>query len=302
MPPARMTFREWMLLALLSMVWGGSFFFVEIALRELHPLPVVFGRVAAAACVLWAVVAVRYRPALAAMTLRDWGALLVMGVLNNAAPFFLITWGQVHIDSSLASILIAAVPLFTVLLAHYFAGDEPMSGRALTGVALGFAGVVALVGPGALLQFGDRTLGQLAVLGAAASYATANIFGKRLKHLPLVIAAAGMLSGSGVLLALLMWAAGQTFTPAIGAATWAALLALALLSTTLAYLIYFRILITAGATNLSLVAFLIPINAILLGVFVLNETLAPSAWAGIALIFAGLAVIDGRVVGWLRRW
>lgn len=297
-----MTFREWMLLTLLSMVWGGSFFFVEIALRELHPLPVVFGRVAAAACVLWAVVALRYRPALAAMTLRDWGALLVMGVLNNAAPFFLITWGQVHIDSSLASILIAAVPVFTVLLAHYFAGDEPMGGRAFTGVALGFAGVVALVGPGALLQFGDQTLGQLAVLGAAASYAVANIFGKRLKHLPLVIAAAGMLSGSSVLLALLMWTAGQTFAPAIGAATWAALLALALLSTALAYLIYFRILIAAGATNLSLVAFLIPINAILLGVFALNETLEPSAWAGLALIFAGLAVIDGRVVGWLRRW
>lgn len=302
MSHARMTFREWMLLTLLSMVWGGSFFFVEIALRELHPLSVVFGRVAAAACVLWAVVALRYRPALAAMTLRDWGALLVMGVLNNAAPFFLITWGQVHIDSSLASILIAAVPVFTVLLAHYFAGDEPMGGRAFTGVALGFAGVVALVGPGALLQFGDQTLGQLAVLGAAASYAVANIFGKRLKHLPLVIAAAGMLSGSSVLLALLMWTAGQTFAPAIGAATWAALLALALLSTALAYLIYFRILIAAGATNLSLVAFLIPINAILLGVFVLNETLEPSAWAGLALIFAGLAVIDGRVVGWLRRW
>lgn len=296
-----MTFREWMLLALLSMVWGGSFFFVEIALRELHPLPVVFGRVAAAACVLWAVAAVRYRPALAAMTLRDWGALSVMGVLNNAAPFFLITWGQVHIDSSLASILIAAVPVFTVLLAHYFAADEPMSGRAFTGVALGFAGVVALVGPGALLQFGNQTLGQLAVLGAAALYAVANIFGKRLKHLPLVIAAAGMLSGSSVLLALLMWAAGQTFTPAIGVATWAALLALALLSTALAYLIYFRILIAAGATNLSLVAFLIPINAILLGVFVLNETLEPSAWAGLALIFAGLAVIDGRIVRRLRR-
>ncbi|MDD9814502.1 MAG: DMT family transporter [Gammaproteobacteria bacterium] len=297
-----MTIREWMLLALLSMVWGGSFFFVEIALRELHPLSVVFGRVAVAACVLWTVVAVRYRPALAAMTLRDWGALFAMGLFNNAAPFFLITWGQVHIDSSLASILIAAVPVFTVILAHYFAGDEPMSGRAFAGVALGFAGVVALVGPGALLQFGGQTLGQLAVLGAAAFYAVANIVGKRLKHLPLVIAAAGMLSGSGVLLALLMLAAGQAFTPAIGAATWAALLSLALLSTALAYLIYFRILIAAGATNLSLVAFLIPINAILLGVFVLDETVEPSAWAGLALIFAGLAVIDGRIVGWLRRW
>ena len=294
----RMTTGQWLLLVLLSLLWGISFFQIEIALREAEPLTIVFMRIALAAVALWLVAALSGR--LVWPSLGTWGALLVMGAINNVLPFFLIIQGQVYINSSVASICNATLPLFTVLLAHFFTTDELLSRRRLVGVAVGLAGVVVLVGPGALDGVGEQTLGQLAVLGAALCYAVATIFGKRLRSVSPLIAAAGMLSCATLLMLPMMLGFARPPTLAFNAATWASLLSLSVLSTALAYLVYFRLLAGAGATNVTLVTLLVPVTAILLGVLALGETLEAWTLYGVVLIFAGLVVIDGRVVAWVR--
>ncbi len=290
---------EWALLILLSLLWGGSFFFVELALVELEPFTVVLGRVGFAAAALLGFVALSglgmpREPAV-------WGAFLVMGGLNNLIPFSLITWGQVYIDSGLTSILNATTPLFTVVLAHFLTSDERMTANRLAGVLAGLAGVVVLIGPEALAGFGLQAFAQLAILGAALFYGLAGIYGRRLSALPSPVAAAGMLTGSTVMMLPLAFVLEDPLSARPALLTWGAVLGLSLLSTALAYMVYFRILAAAGATNLLLVTFLIPVSAILLGVLVLGETLAWSALAGMALIFLGLAAIDGRLAAALRR-
>ena len=290
--------REWALLILLSLVWGGSFFFTEVALRDLPPLTVVLGRVGIAALVLLAVV--RLAGHAMPRAARAWGAFLVMGALNNALPFSLIVWGQVYMDSGVASILNATTPLFTVLLAHLVTADEKLTPSRAAGVAIGFAGAVVLVGPGALEGLGVAGLAQLAVLAAAASYACASLYGRRLRALPPTVAAAGMLCASTVLILPLALIVDRPWTLRPGALAIAAGVGLALLSTALAYLLYFRILRAAGATNLMLVTFLIPVSALLLGGLILGERLDWRALAGMGLIFAGLACVDGRALRMTR--
>ncbi|MHA1153108.1 MAG: DMT family transporter [Alphaproteobacteria bacterium] len=288
-----MTGRDWLLLVMLSVLWGGSFFFSEVALAELGPLTVVLGRVGfAALALIGCVYAAGHR---LPSTLGLWGAFLVMGALNNLIPFSLIVWGQVTIDSGLAAILNATTPLFVVVLAHVLTRDERLTRGRAAGVLLGLAGVAVLVGPEVLGQFGAQGLAQLAVLGAAFSYACAGIYGRRFKGLPPVVAAAGMVTCSALLTLPLALVVERPWMASPGALTWAAVLGLALLSTALAYVIYFRILASAGATNLLLVTFLIPVSALFLGMVVLGERLEPSAFAGLALIFAGLAAVDGRL-------
>ena len=288
-----MTGRDWSLLVTLSILWGGSFFFSEVALAELGPLTVVLGRVGFAALALIGLSYLTGHRLPAAPGL--WGAFLVMGALNNLIPFSLIVWGQVTIDSGLAAILNATTPLFAVLLAHVLTRDERLTRGRAAGVLLGLAGVAVLVGPEALGQFGAAGLAQLAVLGAAFSYACAGIYGRRFKNLPPVVAATGMVACSAVLTLPLALVVERPWEMDPGALTWAAVLGLALLSTALAYVIYFRILASAGATNLLLVTFLIPVSALFLGMVVLGERPEASAFAGLALIFAGLAAVDGRL-------
>ncbi len=290
--------REWLLLVLLSLLWGGSFFFNEVALVELRPFTVVLGRVGIAAFALVAFVYLTGRRMPASPKL--WGAFLVMGALNNLIPFSLIVWGQVTIDSGLAAILNATTPLFTVLLAHVLTHDERMTGNRLIGVLLGLGGVAVLVGPDVWGEFGAQGLAQLAVLGAAASYACAGIYGRRFKELPPAVAAAGMLCGTTVMILPLALILDQPWSLRPSVVTWGAVLGLALFSTALAYLIYFRILAVAGATNLLLVTFLIPVSALFLGVAVLGERPDWSAFAGLTLIFAGLAAVDGRLFSVVR--
>lgn len=287
---------DWFQLLLLALVWGLSFFFTEICLRDLGPLTLAAGRVSTAALALLA---------LALLTglrgpqrLADWLALLVMGVINNALPFSLIMWGQTSIDSGLASILNATTPLFTFLLAHLLTADEKITRRGLAGIAIGFVGALVLIGPGALAGLGLQSWGQLAVLGAAVCYACAAIYGRRLRHLSPIVAAAGMTSAAALVLLPLAAAWERPWTASPDAATWTALLSLGLISTAVAYILYFRILASAGATNLLLVTFLIPIAALLLGTLILGEQITLTALGGMLLIFAGLAVIDGRL---LRR-
>ncbi len=291
---------EWALLITLSILWGGSFFFAEIALTVMSPFAVVMFRVGlAAAALLVAVYAMGQRMPL---SVGVWLAFFVMGGLNNLIPFSLIFWGQTHIASGLAAILNATTPLFTVVFAHALTRDERMTAAKLAGVVLGIAGVAVMIGPAALTGVGDHVVAQIAVLGAAASYAFAGIFGRRFKALPPVVVAAGQTSASTVMIVPAVLAAegiGALFIPWGGAL--AAIVALALFSTSLAYVLYFRILATAGATNLLLVTFLIPVSAILLGAVFLDERLTAMQFAGMALIAAGLAAIDGRLARRFRR-
>jgi drug/metabolite transporter (DMT)-like permease len=203
--------REWLLLLALALLWGGSFFFAELALMELRPLTVVLGRVGFAALALWAVLALSGRRLPASP--RLWGAFLVMGALNNAIPFSLIVWAQVELDSGLAAILNATTPLFTVLLAHLVTAEERLTWNRVAGVLLGLGGVAVLIGPTALTGLGLAGLSQIAVLAAALSYACAGLYGRRFRGLPPSSAAAGMLTASTVLL-LPSWTAPGPSLPA----------------------------------------------------------------------------------------
>ena len=295
-----MGWREWALLVALSVLWGGSFFFVGVAVAELPTFTIVAFRVllAASALMLFFRIAGMALPAGAAA----WRAFLAMGVLNNVIPFSLIVWGQAHIASGLASILNATTPLFTVVVAHWLTADEKLTGPRATGVAIGFAGVVVMVGPAALQGFGTDLLAQLACLAAALSYAFAGVYGRRFRALGLapLQTAFGQVAASSLLLVPIALLVDRPWTlPAPGVATWAAVVALAVVSTALAYGLYFRILARAGATNVLLVTFLVPVSAILLGALVLGERLQARHFAGMALIGVGLAAIDGRLAA---RW
>ncbi len=291
---------EWVLLIILSIFWGGSFFFVEVALTELPPLTIVLGRVgfAAMALILLVYVIGLRMP----LDFRLWRAFFVMGALNNMIPFSLIAWGQTQIASGLAAILNAATPLFTVVLAHFLTSDEKMTAYKLVGVLLGLVGVTVMIGGEFLAGLGLYVMAQLAVLGAAISYAFAAIFGRRFEGTPPLVTAAGQVSATTVLMLPIVLLVDQPWNlPVPSATAWGTIAGLALLSTAAAYLIYFRILATAGATNILLVTFLIPLSAILLGVTILGERLEPKHFAGMALIGLGLAVIDGRPIAFLRR-
>ncbi len=304
MPPIRrrMTAADWGLLGLLSLLWGGSFFFNQVAVAALPPLSVVAARVVLAAAVLWTVLRVRGERVPRAPAVL--AACLGMGVLNNAIPFTLIVWGQTHIASGVASILNASTPLFTVLLAHALTRDERLTPGRIAGVVTGFLGVAVMMGGAALGGAGMAVAAQAACVLAAVSYACASLWGRRFAALgvPPLATAAGQLTASSLILAPLALLVDRPWSlPAPGAAALASLVGVAVLSTALAYVIFFRILARAGATNLSLVTFLIPVSAILLGVGVLGETLLPRHLAGMALIGIGLAAIDGRAFDRLRR-
>lgn len=294
-----MTLPEWGMLIALSVVWGGSFFFNSVALRDLPVFTVVVARVALAALILLAVL--RLRGERMPRGCRMWAAFFVMGLLNNAIPFSLIVWGQQHIASGVASILNAATPLFTVLLAHVLTRDERMTGGRLAGVLIGFAGVAVMIGGAALRDLGVNVAAQLMCLAAAISYAFAGIYGRRFRAMGItpMATATGQVVASAILMLPLVMVMDRPWTlPVPGIAAIGAVLGLAAISTALAYVLYFRLLATAGATNLLLVTFLVPVSAILLGMLFLDEVLLPRHVAGMALIATGLAAIDGRV--WKR--
>ena len=291
-----MTPLEWGLLLALSVLWGGSFFFNGVAVRELPTFTVVVARVVLASAIL--LVALRIMGSRMPNDWRVWAAFFGMGFLNNAVPFSLIVWGQGYIASGLASILNATTPLFTVIVAHMLTSDEKMTGRRMAGVIVGLVGVAVMIGGAALASLGVNIIAQLACLAAALSYAFAGVFGRRFKAMGVtpMQTAAGQVTASSIMLVPVMLI-GDTpwLLPMPSTAAILALVGVAALSTALAYILYFRILATAGATNLLLVTFLIPVSAILLGVLVLGETMQPKHFLGMALIGLGLAAIDGRI-------
>ena len=297
-----MAWRVWIMLLSLSVLWGGSFFFAKVAVSELGPLTVVFGRVGLAALVLNLVLAAAGHSLARRGT--PWRAFFVMGMLNNLVPFSLIFWAQLHLASGVASILNATTPLFTLLVAHFLTVDEKMTPTKIAAPTFGLAGATVLVGADAMAHLDIGFWGQLACLGGALSYALAGIYGRRFKRLGVapLEAAAGQVTASATLVLPIMLVVDQPWMlpapPSLH--VWAALAGLALLSTALAYVLYFRVLAEAGATNLLLVTFLIPVSAILLGAAFLGERLELRHLAGMAMIGAGLALIDSRIAAVLR--
>ncbi len=291
-----MGLREWLMLLTLSVLWGGSFFFVELVVHELPPLTIVALRVALAAMALWTyALATGLRMPRCA---KIWQAFLAMGLLNNVVPFTLIVWGQTHIASGLAAILNATTPLFTVVVAGAFLADERPTPVKFIGVAIGLIGVVLMIGPKALNGLGTDVVAQLAILGAALSYAFAGVFGRRFKSMgisPNITAAGQVTASSAVLVPIALAFESQANLLDLGMTPMAAIISLAVLSTAVAYVLYFRLLASAGATNLLLVTFLIPVSAILLGSLVLRESLETIHFIGMAFIGIGLAAIDGRL-------
>jgi drug/metabolite transporter (DMT)-like permease len=295
--PARptMSATDWLFLVALSVLWGASFFFGKIALLELPPLTVAFLRVGLAGAIL--VIIARVVGTSLPASVSAWQPFAIMGLLNNALPFSLIFWGQTHIPSGLAAILNATTPLFTVVVAHLATRDEKLTSARVTGVIFGFCGVVVMIGPDMLRQLGADIAAQFACLLAAISYAMAGVYGRRFRGEPPLRVAAGQLIASSVILAPLALVLDRPWTLAWpSASAWAALVALATFSTAIGYVLYFRILARAGATNLLLVTFLIPVSAILLGTLILGEQLATRHIVGMIAILIGLAAIDGRLL------
>jgi drug/metabolite transporter (DMT)-like permease len=220
-----------------------------------------------------------------------------MGLFNGAAPYTLITWAEIHIDSGLAAILNALMPLFTVLLAHVFTGDERLTRMKIVGIVLGFLGVVALIGPVALKGLGKDVLAQLAVMAAALCYAVAIIYGRQLRQITPLVSATGQLFCAAFLtLPMILvfdhpWALSPSFISV------AALTCLSLLGTALAYLLYYYLLPRIGSTNLSLVTYLIPITGVFWGSLLLGERLNWSAFLALGLILAGIAGVNNRLPG-----
>lgn len=290
-----MTLAEWTALLALSVLWGGSFFFNAVAVKELPVFTVVVGRVAIAALLMVALL--RIMGLKLPTDRRIWAAFFGIGLINNVIPFSLIVGGQQHIASGVASILNAATPLFTVLFAHFLTADEKMTGNRLAGVLIGFLGVAVMVGLDAVQDLGGHVAAQLMCVSATISYALASIYGRRFRTMgvpPLVTATGQVVAASVLLLPAVLLVDRPWTLPMPSMAAMGAVAGLAVLSTALAYVLFFRLLATAGASNLALVTFLIPVSAILLGFLFLDEVLLPRHLAGMALIGLGLAAIDGR--------
>ncbi|MEC8196886.1 MAG: DMT family transporter [Pseudomonadota bacterium] len=298
--PTTMTAQSFVLLLCLAAVWGGSFLFAELALREVPPLTITLHRVVCAVPAL--LLALRLGGLALPRSARFWGGALGMGLLNNAIPFSLIFWGQQQIEAGLASILNGTTAMFGAVVAGLLLPDEPLTPNKLAGAVLGLLGVAVIMGPEALGGFDPANLAQLAVLGAALSYALASVWGKRLLggHPPLVNAT-GMLIGASVLMlpVVLLVEGPPRFD--LSAGTFGALAGLALLSTSLAYGLYFAILRRAGAANLMLVTLLIPPFAIALGALVLGERIGAAEGMGFAVIALGFVVTDGRLLSRYHR-
>ncbi len=289
-----MTALEWALLIGLSVLWGTSFLFITMA-REVPPLTVSAVRVTLAAGAL--LVLLWRQGVRLPRSGSTWWAFAVMALFNDAGPFLLLVLANPYVPTGLTSVLVATSPLFTVVLAHLLTDDERMTGRHVAGALTGFAGLAVMLGGGSIDFSPAAIMGQLACLAASLGYAYASVYGRRFTALRLhpMTTAAGQLGTSALVLVPLALLVEHPWT--LPSPSWhaaAALLWLGLLTGALAYAIFFRILATAGATNVVLVTFMSPITAILLGIVLLGERLAGQQVAGMALIGVGIAVLDGR--------
>ncbi|RAI45743.1 DMT family transporter [Rhodoplanes roseus] len=294
---------DWAMLVALSTLWGASYYFAKVAVAEIPPMTISLVRVVVAAPIMlalcWRAGELRQMP-------RYWVPFLVMGFLSNAAAFALISWSQIRIGSGLAAVLNATTPLFAIVLAHLTTRDDRITPARSVGLLLGLIGVAVMIGPGAMAGFGGHIGGELACLLAAFLYAVGAIYARRYKHLSPNVMGGGQAVAAIVLMLPPVLLLDQPWTFGVPSwATIAALLALGAFSTALAYVLYFRVLSRAGATNTLLVTFLIPVSAMLLGTVLMDERLELHQIAGMLGIAAGLLAIDGRIwrafVAWRGR-
>jgi drug/metabolite transporter (DMT)-like permease len=297
MTSPKMSAADWGIIMLLSLLWGGAFFMIELGLRGFPPNTLVFLRMALAVLPMWLILKImgHHMP----RDGRSWGQLFILGAINAAFPFILFFWGQTHIESGLASILNATTPLWGVVTAHFLTRDEKATPARIVGVILGLAGIVVMVGTDALGGMSGSVLAQLACLAATLLYALAAVYGRTLSQstmTPLVVAT-GQVITAAIFMLPVMLVVDQPWTlPAAGWDAWAGAIGLAIPSTAIAYFFYFRLIDRAGASNAMLVAFIMPVVAIILGVVALGETVEAKELAGAALIALGLLAIDGRLL------
>lgn len=295
-----MSASDWGQLVLLGALWGGSFFFARIAVAEIPPLALVLYRVSIAALALH--VWLRLRNISFAPAIARSASFLGLALLNNIIPFSLIFSGQTEIGAGLASVLYATTPLWTVLVANLLTADEKLSASKLAGVALGITGAAIMIGPGLFANLGGPTWAKLAIIGAAISYAFAAVFAKRFRDMKPVVVAAGQLSASAIVMVpivLLLYHPSEIVSTNIS--IWLSIGTLAIVTTAFAFILYFNLIASAGATNASLVTLLVPASAIILSTAFLGERLEPYEFLGLALIVSSLVVVDGRLLRWRRR-
>jgi drug/metabolite transporter (DMT)-like permease len=294
---------DWAILVTLALIWGGAFFFIGVAVRHVPPLTYVWLRLTIAAAAMW--LFLKFKGEKLGLPRQVWGSILLLALLNNALPFTLFGWGQTHIASGLASILNATTPIWGVVVAHFLTSDERMTPRKIVGVLLGFGGVATMIGPTLLSNIGNDALAQLACVTASLSYALAAVWARRFKRMglsPMSVTTGQLTAGAAMMLPLAVFVdrPWEHAVPPLSA--WGAIVALALLCTAFGYVMYFRLIDSAGATNALLVTLLVPPTAILLGSLFLGEQLAPQDFAGLLLIGLGLAAIDGRLLTiWRKR-
>ena len=295
-----MTTKDWAMLLLLSLLWGGSFFLIGLAVAELPPLTIVLLRVGLAAITLWAILLIGGYEI--PRSLKLWRTFFIMGLLNNVIPFSLIVWGQNYIGAGLASIINATTPLFTILVAGALLFDEHMTPQRLVGVLIGLLGVTVLIGPSSLRDLGPSmsigTLAQLAIIGAAISYGCASVYGRRFKSMgvsPFTTAVGQVTTATIILLPMAFLFERPDQLPNPSLQVWLSILCLGVFCTALGYSLFFRILSSSGATNVVLVTFLVPVSASFLSWLILGEQLHGRYFSGMALIGLGLAAIDGRL-------
>jgi drug/metabolite transporter (DMT)-like permease len=284
----------WGLLLALGLIWGGSFFFARIAVMEVPAITLVFLRLSIAAIALHIYIAGRF--GLYELLRSHWKQFLVLGLINNAIPHALIFLGETEIGAGLAAVLNATTPIWTVIAGNFLTDDERLTPAKMAGCLMGLVGTAVLVGPDVVAANGAPLWALLLPILAAVSYAFAAIYGKRFKGLPAPSIAAGQLTASSLLILPVSLVADRPWEIAMpSAGSIGSILALALLSTAFAYILYFRIMALAGATNATLVTLLVPPGAILLGAVFLGERLNGAEIAGMTLIGAGLVILDGRL-------
>lgn len=290
-----MNIKQWSILLLLSMIWGASFFFMEVLLRDISSFELVFYRLFLAALLLWAIVIVKglYHSSY----LKLWKQFIILALFNNALPFSLIAWAQTSITSSLASILNATVPFFAIVFTLLLLPQEKLSTHKFIGVAIGFIGVIFIVGTAG----GDNTylLAFFAMIGATLCYGFATVYGKKLYAFnvhPIMLATVQISVASALMAGVIVFGEQRFAIEFSHYSGWLALAGIAFISTSIAYILYFYLLSSVGALNTALVTFLVPVFATTLGIVILGESLQTRHIIGACIIFIGLFIIDGRVL------
>jgi len=280
----------YVLLFALAAIWGASFLLIKVAVVTIPPMTLVAARlvIAAAGMLVYLWATGRRLPSDGAI----WRDFVVLAVAGNILPFALISWGEVVIDSGLAAILMAVMPLSSLVLAHVFTRDERLSPAKLAGVLVGFVGIVVLVGPGVLAGLGLEVLAQIAVAGAAVCYAISNVYTRvrGVVALPAAVTSSGVLLCAAILSIPLSLIVDRPWDIVPTTESLFALLILALVCTSLAYLILFHLIKTTGATFVAFINYLVPVFGVAWGALLLRETVQAGALAGLTLILAGIAI------------